>query len=62
MLGWPITPTAMNRPVALFLAQQLLTEVEGSEFAYALDRWIVDNLHNGATEEHNHADHLPQAA
>ena len=52
----------MNRPVALFLAQQLLTEVEGSEFAYALDRWIVDALQdNGAIEGINHADHQQPA-
>ena len=61
MLGWPITPTAMNRPVALFLAQQLLDQVEGSDFAYALDGFIVANLlDNGATEAINHAD-LPPA-
>ncbi len=46
----------MNRPVALFLANALLDEVQGSEFALTLDRWIVDTLaENEANEQEHHA-------
>jgi len=46
----------MNRPVALFLAQQLLAEVDPlSPFAYSLDRFVVDGLlDNGCTEGVTH--------